>query len=169
MKLSTIYGKEIVISHIPDLSGIPDVNKERIQKWIKALRSGDFLQFEGGLKGTRRSGETGYCCLGVAADISEAGEWLPHNYYGAKDASLDGIDGGDPQSAVLPRCVREFYQLPEVFGFDVNIETFHEYISTTISSIAGLNDNGVSFKDISDVIETAINGGYIKEKENASA
>lgn len=40
------------------------------QIWIDALRSGRFAQTTGGLRD-----DTGFCCLGVAADILGGGWW----------------------------------------------------------------------------------------------
>ena len=42
-------------------------------KWVKALRSGKYLQavstLRGKIVGGRNDGKTGYCCLGVAREI----------------------------------------------------------------------------------------------------
>ena len=45
-------------------------NKENIRKWVEALRSGDFPQTTSTL-----ADSDGYCCLGVACDISGLGRW----------------------------------------------------------------------------------------------
>ena len=45
-------------------------NKENIQKWVDALRSGKYKQTTGTL-----SLDGSFCCLGVACDISGIGEW----------------------------------------------------------------------------------------------
>lgn len=43
-----------------------DEQKENIRKWVKALRSGRYVQGKGQLKGA------GYCCLGVACELELA-------------------------------------------------------------------------------------------------
>ena len=45
-------------------------NKENIRKWVEALRSGEYRQ---GRK-LLRVGDR-FCCLGVACDVSNVGEW----------------------------------------------------------------------------------------------
>jgi len=46
------------------------VNKKNIRKWIKALRSGKYIQITGNLHK-----DNGYCCLGVACEVSGLSEW----------------------------------------------------------------------------------------------
>ena len=45
-------------------------NKENIRKWVEALRSGEYKQGRELL----RVGDH-FCCLGVACDVSNVGEW----------------------------------------------------------------------------------------------
>ena len=47
-------------------------NVENIRKWVEALRSGKYEQNTGSL---RNADTGGFCCLGVACDISGIGEW----------------------------------------------------------------------------------------------
>lgn len=46
------------------------VNKERVQLLVDALRSGEFKQRYGGLKGIAHSGGVSHCCLGVATEVA---------------------------------------------------------------------------------------------------
>jgi len=39
------------------------------EQWVSALRSGDYKQIRGTLKGEHPEGGTGYCCLGVLSEI----------------------------------------------------------------------------------------------------
>ena len=39
------------------------------KEWVEALRSGDYKQTKGTLKGELPEGGVGYCCLGVLAEI----------------------------------------------------------------------------------------------------
>jgi len=46
------------------------MNSEWKAKWLEALRSGDYKQVAGMLKGQGEDGVVGYCCLGVLAEIN---------------------------------------------------------------------------------------------------
>lgn len=106
------------------------MNKEIKQKWVEALRSGEYEQ---GTESLRRDGK--YCCLGVLCDIhaySLKKEWETDNdfYY-----SYDGA------SMYLPRAVFNWAGLtgrhPSVNG----------------ELLANLNDGGTPFTEIADLIE----------------
>lgn len=60
-------------------------NKQNIAKWVAALRSGEYDQVTGALHKTPADrpvdSPTGYCCLGVACEISELGEWTEYGSY----------------------------------------------------------------------------------------
>lgn len=53
---------------------MPPDAKENLRKWVAALRSGNYKQARGYL---RPSDDSGYCCLGVACEISGVGSWVP--------------------------------------------------------------------------------------------
>lgn len=84
--------------------------RERRQKWTEALRSGTYQQTSGVLRRTLyedftsfikravrrnplRVGRFGYCCLGVALDVSDlsvwgrSGDWLVPEFLKVKDTS----------------------------------------------------------------------------------
>jgi hypothetical protein len=46
-------------------------------KWVSALRSGDYRQGRGHLKQKDSDKQVCYCCLGVLAEIAEPGELIP--------------------------------------------------------------------------------------------
>ncbi len=49
-------------------------------KWIEALRSGEYLQGKGALREAGRGGKADkYCCLGVLIDIADAERWIEHD------------------------------------------------------------------------------------------
>ena len=126
------------------------MNKEQCKRWIEALRSGKFMQ---GKKVLRKDNE--FCCLGVAAelagvlvDVSEGGP----KEYGVWNETEDvynmttytfhsytfhpDFDGnGEPKCPELKRKWNEEY------GED---------------NLAGMNDGGMSFSQIADVIEQDI-------------
>jgi len=65
------------------------------KKWIEALESGEYEQGKKRL----RTEDDGYCCLGVACDISELGEWVDYEgdyeykvgYYSRGASLLDAL------------------------------------------------------------------------------
>jgi hypothetical protein len=48
-------------------------NREHMQQWVDALRSGKYTQGRSAL----RNRDDEYCCLGVACDVSGTGKWRP--------------------------------------------------------------------------------------------
>jgi hypothetical protein len=68
------------------------VNKKNIRKWVKALRSGKYKRAIGALRNRNR-----FCCLGVACDVSQVGEW--------------GVNGYDGRNGTLPASVCEWLGL----------------------------------------------------------
>ena len=54
------------------------MKKQIADKWVKALRSGDYVQFKGVLN---EPGE-GFCCLGVLCDIYPNAEWEGTKFLG---------------------------------------------------------------------------------------
>ena len=114
-------------------------------KWIAALRSGEYKQGNGKL----RTEDNKYCCLGVLSDLynkeTGKGQWLEDdgNAYSFKtnesvySSSLCTLDvmkwAGIDSSACF------------VDGLDPKI-----YRARTL---AYLNDNGTSFKEIAKIIE----------------
>ena len=88
--------------------------KEHRAELVAALRSGEYQQITG-----RLTDETGYCCLGVACEISGLGEWstdiLDKPESLASDAIMYVVSNGlgEYNSHVLPRSVREYYGFAE--------------------------------------------------------
>lgn len=67
---------------------IEEINDEEMDKWIKALRSGEFKQAQGVMY---KASEQGLCCLGVLEAIN-----------GAQLSSLDGVMIGGVNHYWLP-------------------------------------------------------------------
>jgi hypothetical protein len=57
------------------------------EKWIKALRSGEYTQGRGALRSTTKNG-TCYCCLGVLADIVDHDAWRDDQPWNGKTLSI---------------------------------------------------------------------------------
>jgi len=95
------------------------------KKWLVALRSGVYKQTRGQMRGA-----SGYCCLGVANECLDLGEpwsekYLRINY---RKLGLRSFDG---------ELVKEVYYKGEI-----------------CRSLAVLNDRGMSFFEIADLIES---------------
>jgi hypothetical protein len=99
-----------------------------MKKWVKALRSGKYKQFKGGLKGKTEEGKLGYCCLGVLCRV-----------VGSPTLSRLGAD--------LPRDI-----VCEKAGLS-NWNPEVNYLDTGRRFLSSLNDEGITFKEIADLIE----------------
>jgi hypothetical protein len=131
------------------------------EKWVEALRSGDYTQAKGKLTKTDPDGEpVGYCCLGVLCDL----------------ALLDGVDLdieaktveylNDPASKMHFLTYNAYSDMqPEEVnvwaGLSRGGDTVEDptrpgiFISSATAAevLAGLNDNGSTFEEIADIIE----------------
>lgn len=109
------------------------MNQQVKQKWVSALRSGDYQQTKNYLHT-----DNGFCCLGVLCDLygkEHNVEWdlvedEDHNYYRFQDGE-----------ASLPLSVIEW----------AGVEDTNPSIPG--KSLAELNDNGSTFNEIADLIE----------------
>ena len=63
-----------------------NLNKKQFNKWVKALRSGEFKQTQYSLQD-----EKGYCCLGVACKVL-----IPDNKINKRKYNNDLMSGGIP-------------------------------------------------------------------------
>jgi len=125
------------------------VNKNNIQEWVKALRSGDYEQIDGALRINEK-----YCCLGVACDIAlKSGDltddyrWETSDRFGTEE---------DFYSTALPSVVVDWLGLKanqhDPMLVSENGEEAH--------SASNWNDGQqASFNDIADMIE----GNFLKE------
>lgn len=99
------------------------------KEWVEALRSGDYKQTKGTLKGELPGGEVGYCCLGVLAETM--GYELEVESYVDDDNFLYCGDG--------PKHIYE--------DFECHIG------KSLVQELMTHNDEGMSFKEIADIIE----------------
>lgn len=115
---------------------------ENQQKWVDALRSGKYKQGRAYLKYGN-----GYCCLGVACDISSLSQWDYGDRYMGCGVLLPpevvewlGVRENDPRLELSgAECKRIGLEVDDSIGVGL-------YISR-------LNDSGVDFKSIAKVIE----------------
>jgi len=113
------------------------MNKEIKEKWVKALRSGEYKQ---GCDYLKQEGLVyRYCCIGVLVDIGLEGEWREvlssgkYKFYPAGE-NKDGTT---------------FYEF-------INGQKYLDKLSITMGqqkALADMNDNGTPFCQIADWIE----------------
>jgi len=129
------------------------VNKERVDDWVAALRSGEYKQGGGQLHSVY---DNEFCCLGVLCDVfmkANPGYSWDNNYFSKDNAQLEsayptkevmeyfGLDGLNPLNDGNPRVL-------------VNGESV---------SCAQLNDTrNYTFQKIADVIEE----NFLKDESN---
>lgn len=99
------------------------INPEFKQGWVALLRGGTFPQAAAQLRTA-----FGYCCLGVACDLSNPDGWTRDD---------DGFYRFDGEAAMIPAKLRDEIGL----SVDDAVE------------LAMMNDDGASFARIADYIE----------------
>lgn len=121
------------------------MDTELKNKWLAALRNGEYKQATGYLKT-----QDGFCCLGVLCDIIDPDAW-DNKLSGLENRSYAWDSGGFGKS---------YYELPNHVLHDIGVPRYHEAISVeenssqlTQSYLANKNDGGASFSDLADWIE----------------
>ena len=118
---------------------------ENARAWVAALRSGKYKQGKRALHPTPDT----YCCLGVACDLYQRamGEsWQNDN------SSILSFWGN---AQVLPPRVRLW------LGLTFPTSTYLKEDGRTYESLANLNDRGVTFNEIADLIESEPEGLFL--------
>lgn len=125
------------------------------ERWVEALRSGDYEQ------GARRlSSAAGLCCLGVLCDLAVQdgiARWSepdlrppgqdgyePYYFPGVRTCHVDELLQSD--RGVLPKAIYQWAELP-----DANPAI--PFKDTPRAALSQLNDGGESFATIARVIE----------------
>lgn len=126
------------------------MNPEVKQKWIDALRSGNYEQGSEKLRSV-----SGYCCLGVLCDLYAQEHDTQWEFRGNEETNLQPQDYWyfDEQSEFLPYSVMDWAGLktnnPNVRVYCSNGEDEDFYTD----EIANVNDTGYTFMDLSKIIE----------------
>lgn len=120
-----------------------EVYEARLSTLLAALRS---IEYKQGTHSLRN--EIGYCCLGVACEISQLGDW----HYDAAEFAYMVAGNSSIERLHLPREVKQFFGFHASDGF-IQGEPATRADDGPISSLAGLNDSGWSFAAIADFIE----------------
>ena len=111
------------------------MNKELTDKWVAALRSGEFKQTRGRLcHEDPETKERSYCCLGVACTLIEGLEYSEPEPDGG--VAIDGWVGSLPGS------------VSHAFDIDATGK-----VRWDGGSLASMNDSGFTFDQIADVID----------------
>lgn len=116
---------------------------DNAKNWVKILRSGRYPQGTEVLRGS----DGKYCCLGVACELAVAEGVIPpasSDYLGVTRYGPTG----DSSTTHLPSAVVEWLGLNSEFG----------YFGSGDSSLISLNDVGVPFSAIADIIEAEPEG-----------
>jgi hypothetical protein len=125
------------------------------QMWLRALRSNLFPQNKSFL-----SVDGGFCCLGVGCEIAIlAGLPLHKKTQGKTEAGNSLPTFYDDNSAFPPPSVGDWLGLRTVQGEYFVTENGERHAKT----LARLNDDGVSFQAIADLIESEPEGLFIAE------
>jgi hypothetical protein len=129
------------------------MSDDLVKKWVAALRSGEYKQGKGYLKYVE-GGKTLYCCLGVLCELTGPGV-VEKREYG--EPILDRIcTKWNEQSCLLPESVKNAAGLYSDCGsFDGGV-------------LMNLNDSGIPFNEIADLIESRP-AGLFKETFNEAS
>lgn len=138
------------------------MNPEIKDKWLTALRSGEYRQGQNVLKQQHGENDTPqYCCLGVLCDIAvkEGLDITVRDIHEEDEAAEKQVwEFGTSDSLsheLLPDAVMEWAGMdsdnPTVYDPSARAED-----QLRATDIATLNDNGISFEDIADVIEAEL-------------
>jgi len=147
---------------MPKYSPLRTMNAEIKERWVKALRSGDYIQGKGALRRTE-GGIHKYCCLGVLCDIlakETSHKWVKNDVldtpYGdmlATQAGKDLYTPKDPNSKGYVSSSLPSTDIVEWAGFSKN----HNWLINSAyyeETLYDINDRGGStFSDIADLIE----------------
>lgn len=128
--------------------------KEEIKKrWVEALRSGEFKQGTGALYNP----DTGeHCVLGILCELAVQDGVVQRHDHEHGGPSVYGNLGGDDSDVVVPPEVIEWAGLDSCIPL---VEYFDEEYGNTYEAVAEMNDRGLSFKYIAELIEEDINEG----------
>lgn len=128
------------------------------KQWVEALTSGTYQQGQGKLHATDIKGKCMYCCLGVLCDlymqqnpdeldvkvVTRKSDAFPQHFQ-MLSIGDDSLTVYDNESVVLPLRVREWAGMSDPLGRFTNA-------SLAQDSLAELNDHGMSFAKLADVI-----------------
>lgn len=122
------------------------------EKWVAALRSGEYTQATGYLRT-----KEGFCCLGVLCDIVQEDvgmHWIKGTEYGLECYRYTKNNNYIHHSLTLSAsgCLpTEVVNLSDLEDYDPVI-----WYGDDGSTLAELNDKGLTFNEIADIIEAQL-------------
>ncbi len=136
------------------------MNPEIKERWITALRSGNYGQVKGqlGVEIADQPDHSGYCCLGVLCEVAVEDGVVTREVVPSGTVEYVDENSGGHAWMVLSEAVTEWADIVEnpevnVEGLDIVIDD----VLRTSASLAELNDYaGKDFNFIADVIETRL-------------
>jgi hypothetical protein len=160
---------------------LTDEQRQFWNEWVAALRSGKYrqgaslLRYEHNVNVKAGTADIFHCCLGVAAEMYS--EKHPERVrmdkmnmshrWGFRDLTSETILGTCAlATGALPSVIEEDTGIPAVGIECVISEVLRPSEGDSMQNLAGLNDLGVPFAKIADVIELALNGGYPAKEES---
>jgi hypothetical protein len=122
-------------------------------RWLDALRSGKYKQ--GTMYLAREwDNEPSFCCLGVLCDLAEQDGVVGHNMDGSVRRYWNKNE--DPSNASVRAA--SFTTLPDAVMNWAGLKNHNPVVNAADCqhTLAGLNDDGVSFDEISGYIEAQL-------------
>lgn len=133
------------------------MNTEFIAEWTAELRSGNRQQGRGRLHEVLEDGTEAFCCLGVVEDmlyqrgLSTRKLW-ERDEEDERPSCYAYTEGGEEETGVLTDKAREYVGFEDgQFNPDIRLPG-------VVDSLAELNDDGLTFDQIADVIDYAFGG-----------
>lgn len=135
----------------------PDIAK----KWVEALRSGEYRQYQSALRGRDDNNRDRFCCLGVLCQLypQETGDgvWIEvpedrTNSWNPEFAFLQPLTNIPEAWGTLPPFVQEWAGIKDSCGD--GLKRVGDNLHYT--SLTEANDSGESFAKIADLIEANV-------------
>jgi hypothetical protein len=120
------------------------MKKEWADKWVAALRSGEYQQARLALKRIDRStdeNKESFCCLGVLCDLAKDDNLIRGHWSGQQFISTSGAE-----VSCLPAAVKD------AVGMKTEVGILTRNGDDQVA-LATLNDDGVPFSEIATLIE----------------
>lgn len=133
------------------------MNQEIKTKWLHALTSGEYQQGTMNLKYEARTPDdtmqTQHCCLGVLCELYAAANpeiagWEKFEHQNRYTFNL----GTERKTGLPPQAVLDWAELPHSINDTINVRDSHG----NPAMIHRLNDDGYTFKQIAEIIETQL-------------
>lgn len=129
------------------------MKKDIKDRWVTALRSGDYPQGTGYLQTIDKHGSR-FCCLGVLCDLAEQDGVVKQ---AEPIANVDGEEAHvvypDPSPTAINK--KAAFALPRVVKEWSGLDSTHPLLSGRggFYDLIDLNDEGTPFEEIADIIE----------------